>query len=209
MIELHDTEVIDAGAESMSDVSENGLVPHFIYCGDHYLYTYESRSLLWNILLTKMRSYGVQSAILTMLDMYRGKLITKEKVKKAYQGKLKKGSIKHAVSINDDLENFFVNLQNQKQIKGETVYSFFTPKLTDKEMKLVEQRNKRHLDTYWKHYKGHNPDVNDEEMKKSDSKSKYVQGLCARDTRVLTLESNEKETTENDLSDTKKKCIIM
>ena len=182
----------------MSDVSKTGLVPHFIYCGDHYLQTDESRSLLWNILLTKMRSYGVQSAILTMLDMYRGKLITKEKVKKAYQGKLKKGSIKHAVSINDDLENFFVNLQNQKQIKGETVYSFFTPKLTDKEMKLVEQRNKRHLDTYWKHYEGHNPDVNDEEMKKSDSKSKYVQGLCARDTIQLTLESNEKDTAEND-----------
>ena len=36
-------------------------------------------------------------------------------MKKAYQGKLKKASTEYAVSINDDLENFFVNLQIKKR----------------------------------------------------------------------------------------------
>ena len=126
--------------------------------------------------------------------MYRGKLITKEKMKQAYQGKWKFENTSDyvAVSINDDLESFFENLQNQKTIKNERVRSFFTPKLTDEEMKLVEERNELHLRTYENYYHGENPDVNDEEMKRSDSKSKYVQGLCARYTIQLTLESNEK-----------------
>ena len=133
--------------------------------------------------------------------MYRGKLITKEKMKNAYQGKWKskEKSKCYTVSINDDLENFFDYLQNHKKVKGEMVRSFFTPKLTDEEMKLVEERNKLHLGTYWKHYRGQNPDVNDEEMKRSDSKSKYVQGSCRRLTIELALKSNQMQESDDDL----------
>ena len=143
--------------------------------------------------------------------MYRRKLMTKEKMKNAYQGKLKNDKVwkDFPGSINDDLENFFDRLQNQQKINRETVRSFFTPKLTDEEMMLVEERNKLHLETYLVHHRGRNPDVNDEEMKRSDSKSKYVEGFCARYTRVLTLESNEKQASAEDSSDTKKECIIL
>ena len=205
MTELNDTEVIAAGVKSMADVSKNGLVPHFFYCGHHYFYTNDRTSRLQNMFLTIMRSSGIQSSNLTILHMLRRKLIVKETVEKAYKGKLEE----YAVSINDDLESFFVNLQNQKTIKSERVLSFFTPKLTDEEMKLVEERNKLHLGTYAFYYAGQNPDFNDKKMKESDSKSKYVLGHCRRRTFPLTLESNEKETTENDLSDTKKKCILL
>ena len=178
----------------MSEFSENGFVSHFIYCGHHYSHTNESIRRLRNIFLTKMRRYGIQSSNLTMLRMHRRRLITKEKMKNAYQGKWKskKRSNFYTVSINDDLENFFDKLQTQKKINRETVRSFFTPKLTDDEMKLVEERNDLHLRTYAFYYAGQNPDVNDEEMKRSDSKSKYVQGDCYRYTFPLTLESNEK-----------------
>ena len=84
------------------------------------------------------------------------------------------------------------NLLNSKEIKEEWVRSFFTPKLTKEEMKLVELKNQDHLNTYWDHYFGENPDVNAEEMKKSDSKSKFVHGKCFRRTYSLTLDKNEK-----------------
>ena len=162
-------------------------MPHFIYCGRYYFHTSESIRRLRNIFLTKMRSYGIRSAILTMMDMYRRRLMTKEKVKKAYRGKLKNDKLwkDFTVSINDDLENFFDKLQNQQKINLEMVRSFFTPKLTDDEMRLVEERNELHLGTYSRHYMGKNPDVDIEEMKRSDSKSKYLQGCCARYTTVL------------------------
>ena len=113
-------------------------------------------------------------------------------------------------SINDDLEEFFINLRNQKEVKEEEVFSFFTPKLTNEELKLVQEGNEEHLKTYWDYYDGKNPDVDVEEMKKSDSKSKYVHGGCLRKTIPLRLDTSEDEDqteseyeTESLSSDTK------
>ena len=124
--------------------------------------------------------------------MVRINLITKEKAKDASEGKLKnvEGWKDQELSINDDLEMFLTNLLNSKEIKDEVVFSFFTPKLTEKELKLVKAKNKDHLNTYWVHYYGENPDVDVEEMKKSDSTSKYVHGFCLRQTFPLTLEKS-------------------
>ena len=78
--------------------------------------------------------------------MTRNGLITKEIAKAAYKRKwiiddpdwtpLYKGS------INDDLELFHKNLQTRKPIESEYVDSFFLPKLTKDELKLVEEKNK-------------------------------------------------------------------
>ena len=165
-------------------------MPHFIYCGLHYLLDGKLRNRLQKILLEKMRKYGIQSALLTGLHMVRRKLVTKEKAKQAYEGKLKneKDWKLYKQSIGDDLEAFFENLQSQKEIRYETVGSFFLPKLTENELKLVEQRNEQHLSTYSRHYYQKNPDVDPEEMKKSDSRSKYVYGRCWRETINLTIE---------------------
>ena len=169
------------------------------------------------IMLTKMRKYGIQSSILTMLEMERLKLVTKETVEKAYKGELENYfhwedfgpphyTINYGASINDDLERFFIKLKNQKEVEDEDVFSFFPPKLTNKELKLVEEGNKEHLKSYEAHYKafGVNPDVDVEEMKKSDSKSKYVHVRCRRLTIPLILASEEtddsKETDDFDES---------
>ena len=146
-----------------------------------------------------MRKYGIQSSILTMLHMMRWNLLTKEKVKKAYEGKLKNEVYwdDYKGSINDDLERFFINLQNRKEVKYEWVRSFVTPKLTNEELNLVQEGNEEHLNTYW----FPNPDVDVEEMKKSDSKSKYVHGECWRATIPLRLATTAKEKK---LSDRKK-----
>ena len=114
--------------------------------------------------------------------------------------------------LSDDLETFFNDLKNNKIIMSEAL-SFFTPKLTDEELALVEDRNKQHLDTYSKNYDGKNPDVDADEMKRSDSKSKYVHARCWRLTTQLTLEGNQKhsldetdsiafENAENEYSET-------
>ena len=168
-------------------------MPHFIYCGIHYFYQ-ERRAKLEEIILTTMRKYGIQSSILTKLYMDRQKLVTKETVKKAYQGELKNDEDweEYEGSINDDLERFFINLQNQKEVKKEEVGSFFTPKLTNEELKFVQAENKEHLETYW----FRKPDVDVEEMKKSDSKSKYVHVDCLRLTFPLSLVTEDKTKDE-------------
>ena len=196
-------DVFDNGVKYISDFGQDDLMPHFIYCGFHYIYQWKQYDKLEKIILAKMRKYGIQSSILTMLDMWRLELVTKEKAKKAYEGKLKneRGWSKYEGSVNDDLERFLINLQNQKKVKEEDVLTFFTPKLTNEEFKLVQEGNEEHLKTYYDHVLGRNPDVDVEEMNKSDSKSKYVHVACARLTIHLTLETMETEDkTEDDVS---------
>ena len=190
-----DLEIFDAGVKSIADFGKDDLMPHFIYCGSHYVLK-EETGKLEEIILTKMRKYGIQSSILTMLSMWRINLVTKEKVKKAAEGKLKNEGIwkyYDESSINDDLERFLINLQNENEIKEEIVRSFFAPKVTDEEFKLVQERNEEQLKTYMLHFEGKNPDVDVEEMKQSDSKSKYVHVHCLRITIPLTLETTENE----------------
>ena len=68
----------------------------------------------------------------------------------------------------------------------ENVHSFFTPKLTKEELKLVAEKNREHMMTYFSELRA---DVDVEEMKKSDSKDKYVHTRCTRKTLHLHLES--------------------
>ena len=186
-----DLEIFDAGVKFISDFGKADLMPHFIYCGEWIL---DRKEKLKEVILTKMRKYGIESSILTMLHIRRLNLVTQETVKKAYKGALKNDENweDYEGSINDDLERFFINLQNQKEVKKEEVGSFFTPKLTNEELKFVQAENKEHLETYW----FRKPDVDVEEMKKSDSKSKYVHVDCLRLTFPLSLVTEDKAKDE-------------
>ena len=169
-------------------------MPHFIFCEDYYYYNGKDEiETLKYIILDKMRKYGIQTSILTMLNMFRLNLITKENAKKVAEGKLINDEDWEGYegSINDDLERFLINFQGQKEVKYERVLSFFTPELQDKELKLVQEPNEEHMMTYFEYHRGHNPDVDVEEMKKSDSESKYVHCCCTRITFPLSL---KKET---------------
>ena len=183
--EKHDLDIFDAGTKIMSDSGNDELMPHFIYCGFHYL----DFTKLKEIFLNKMRKYGINSSILTMLWMSRVHLMTKEKVKKAYKGELTNDEAWKDIelSINDNLE-LFVNKLVQGDFEEEYANNFLAPKLTQKELKLVELSNEDYLRTFLYYAMGRNPDVDPEEMKKSDSKSKYVHVRCLRMTFPLTLE---------------------
>ena len=184
---MKDKIVFESGFKIISDYGETHLMPHLIYCGMHYFW--DGKDQLRRTFLDKMKNYGIRTAILTMLNMWRCNLVTKETVQQAYDGKLKDEiDWKDRESVHDDLEKFFSNLENHESVGEEWVNSFFTPKLTEEELKLVEERNEQHLSTYEDHFQGINPDLNLEEMKKSDSASKYVHGCCIRQTFYLTLE---------------------
>ena len=178
-------DIIDAGVATMVDFGKNDMMPHFIYCfGDYYIH-YDFKTLK-EIILEKMREYGIQSSILTTLSMRRRNLITKEKSNEAAEGKLKKelGWEDFKGSINDDLDSFVSNLQSSEEIDYEVVESFFHPKLTKEELELIEQKNVEHMETYnW----DLDADVDVEEMKKSNSKDKHVHSECQRTTQYLSL----------------------
>ena len=175
----------------MVDFGKNDMMPHFIYCwGEDQAIHNEEFKKLKEIILKKMREYGIPSSILTTLIMARINLITKEKSKEAAEGKLKNDPEweDYEGSINDDLDSFVNNLQYSEEIDKEDVWSFFTPKLTEEELKLVEQKNEEHMMTYeWKI----NADVDVEEMKISDSKDKYLHSQCRRTTTYLSVESEQ------------------
>ena len=184
--EMYDIDVIDTGVKSILDHGKDGLLPHFIYSGEYYYGT--KRLEFREMLLTKMKSYRIQSAVLTKLTMWRRNLVTKETVKKAYKGAMKTEKVwnRYEGSINDDLETFFINLQDQETIKEDEINSFFTPKLIEEELKLVEERNEEHLRSYSFHsVRQINPDVDVDEMKRSNSSSKFVHVFCFRKTEPL------------------------
>ena len=182
---------IDAGVATMVESETDDMMPHFIYCiGSTYHWVGHLSEKIKKMFLKKMREYEIQSSILTMLHMHRVNLITKEKSKLLAKGKLKNDPSwkDYEGSINDDLDTFINNHQNSNEMRDEGVWSFFLPKLTKEELKLVEQKNKEHMMTYFG-YLGADVDV--EEMKKSDSKDKYVLCYCRRKTVHLSLESKE------------------
>ena len=190
--ELNDREIIDAGIRAMVEFGQVDLMPHFIYCGWHY-FEPDRVPKFRKMFLDDMKTYGFQSSLLTMMFMWRRNLITKEKAKEASKGNLINDEEwkNQEMSINDDLTNFVTGLQKSKEMKHEKVGTFFTPKLTDEELKLFKLGNEDHLNTYMFHYVGSNADVNITEMKKSNSKSKYVHGSSVRETFTLTLERTE------------------
>ena len=176
----------------MLKFDNDDFVPHFIYCYNYDMYMHNLKKML----LSRMKKYGIQSSTLTTLRILRINLMTKEKSKQAYEGKLKNEFDWNVYdgSMIDDLESFVDNLQkisSLEKIEEEYVVSFFLPKLTKEELKLVEHKNSGHMLTYWDRF---DADVDEEEMKKSDSKNKYVHGRCYRETKVLNLDDIFSET---------------
>merc|ERR1711914_57323 len=100
------------------------------------------------------------------MGMERINLITKEKSKLAAEGKLKNDEEweDYDGSINDDLDSFINNLQNSNEVEDEKVWSFFLPKLTKEELKLVEEKNEEHMMSYFFELVGKRADIDVKEM---------------------------------------------
>ena len=124
-----------------------------------------------------MKLYKIETVIVTILRMNRNNLITQEIMKKFCQGeKLRKKS------VNDDLDEVFKKLQLGLE-QSEDVWTYFLPKLTEEELKLAEKKDPNYL----KSFSWPNPDVDQSQMKLSESDSKFIQGFCWRKTFTIKI----------------------
>ena len=186
---------VDIGFKLMSAFENDDLVPHYVYSTHH---VFSRQKKLQEIILKKMKIYGIESSILTILRMGKQKLITKETYQQVAEGKLKKDQnwADYDGSINDDLDSYFNQFLNQKVLKDEQVISFFLPKLTEKELKQVEEKDMEYMQEYLLTILGlasgniTAADVDIEEMQQSDSKDKYAHCHCVRDTINLSTKKS-------------------
>ena len=100
---------------------------------------------------------------MTRIYMERWRLITKKAMVKYC-----KGEKDRKISVNDDLESLFEDLQLGKEPDKYEHLTYFLPKLTEKEMKSVERKDTTFLQSF---YLSH-PDVEEVEMNRSESDSK-------------------------------------
>ena len=132
-----------------------------------------------------MMKYKIRMVTVTMIFISRQKLITKERMESFYN---EKGINGRKESVNDDLESMMQDLQLGRS-PYKFVRTYFLPKLTEKELKLVEQEDFNYQDTLWYGRFGMGKvwvgDVDEDEMKASESDSKFVEALGDRRTFAI------------------------
>ena len=144
---------------------------HFVYAGYRYL-----DDKLKSMILKGMKKYKIRKVMMTIINMSRKNLITEEKMKNYCKGKeLEKES------INDDLDSFFEDIRLGKQPK-DWAGTYFLPKLTEEELKLVETKDSDFMETF---YSKMDADVTNAEMKLSESDSKFVHCYGWRETFTI------------------------
>ena len=147
---------------------------HFIDAGEHDWDPYENLNTkkLISFISAGMKLYKIKQVMFTNIYMRRYNLITKEKMENYCKGKEDKKE-----SVNDDLESLFQDIQSGKELNVVN-HTYFLPKLTQKELKLAEQKDLLYSKTFkWNllHF-----DVDETEMLMSESKSKFACGGCHR-----------------------------
>ena len=183
--EQFDSKIVNTAIQKAAENQSTGIQSFFIYAGYDYQY---STHVLKSLVLEGMRRYGLQSAMLTMICMWRSHLVTKEQMEDYYKGKKVNDIGWFKESVHDDLQSLFEKLKvgiNQ----NEYIYSFTLPKLTPEEMKLIATKDLAYLQTYTVFGDGRNPDVSDQDMNLSESKSKFIYKLCLRDSYSLSLDT--------------------
>ena len=176
--EAFDFEVFNAGIEKLNGIDSK---IHLIYAGCYYD---EHLNMMKSFLVEIMAKYKILSLVVTLLRLGRFHVITKETMIDFYKGRMS-DSKGDKESANEDLESFFGRLQHGVHIHEEEQVTYFLPKLSEIEVKLLEEENEEYLKSFGWYYRGEHPDVDEDEMEKSESKSKFVRALCVRHTFEL------------------------
>ena len=180
LLEKSDEAIIDSLLQIIdveNIAKDSGM--HIIHAGDYYTWKHDRL----NSFVTKsLEKLNLKSAMITQIHMFRHVLITKEKMEKMCLGK---ADIDLKESVNDDLESVIENLQLGREPKPFSL-TYFLPKLTEEELELVEKRDRDYFQTF---YMCKNPDVKAEEMKLSESDSKYISGYCRRWTYMYRIDN--------------------
>ena len=144
------------------------LETHFVFASHYYFREDTFRSFI----LDGMKKYKIKPVMVTIIDMWRSRLITKEAMDNI---------CKRQVSVNDDLESLIEDIRLGKQ-PLEFCRTYFFPKLTKEELKAVARKDPSYLETLSHPF---NKAVDEAEMKLSESDSKLVQALGSRKTFTL------------------------
>ena len=157
---------------------------HIVYAG--YYYEHESNlrdrhlDILRSFIQQGVEEYDIDSVMLTSISMCKSDLITKEKMMNYCLGNEKRKD-----SINDDLESLFEDLRNGKEVDAYNK-TYYLPMLTQQELNLVDRKDVNYLDTFSKVHS----DVDEAEMKLSESESKFARNECLRLTLTIEHSSN-------------------
>ena len=199
--------MIDSALQKAVGNNSNGLDFHVINVGHRFNYFVE------NSLREGIQKYELDSILVTTLYMFKDLLISKEKMDHICTGKAYRqiqdrhedeehlgDTNRCEESVNDDLESFFENLRIGLQPNffrfNYWNWTHFLPKLTQDELKLVEEKNKDYFQTFlW----STNPDVDEDEMKSSSSSSKFVSGYCRRKTFRIKNPTFQSEKDDSDM----------
>ena len=154
-----------------------------------------------SLIMDGMKKYEITSVLVTLLSQSRGRLITQEKMNDYYNGKIQPHSNPTVdmlkTSVNEDLEELLEKLEIGEDLK-QCVWSYFLPKLTKQEVKLVRLRDEDHLKTYSTYgLPEQDPDIDEKEMKLSKTKSKFLISNCFRWSFKLENHSADKAVPSN------------
>ena len=145
-----------------------------------------------SLLKEGFKKNNIKNASISFIAMYRQHLITKEEWENIYKKKSKEDrhgdeygdSYIGEESINDDLEDIIMKIKSG-MLETEWKRLYFIPMLTAEEKKLIENEDTNYLKLYAEYLAGNNPDVPDEEMKLSESKSKFCYSSALRVTYIF------------------------
>ena len=155
---------------------------HFIFTGDYGWGRTDWHNRYRSYIQKSVTKYKMESLMVTFIQTTRYRLITKERMENLCKGKEERKE-----SVNDDLESFIQDLQLGEEPNGcDSTYVYFLPKLTKEEFQLAERKDSSYLQLFLKS----DPDVDEAEMKLSESKSKFAYWNCLR--KTFTIENSPK-----------------
>ena len=185
--EENDEKIIHSAIEKVSENNTEKLRTHVIYAGgyymneDYYKKNVQTNDSIISFVLEGLQMHDLKSAFVTGIYMFRYLLITKEKMEDTCLGKNEVFGILRKESINDDIESVFESLQLEEKPEP-LAHTYCLPKLTQRELELIETKDEEYFQTF---FQCKNPDVDDKEMKLSESNSKYVEVVCMRRTFTI------------------------
>ena len=182
--EQFDDNIIDSALKKVAQNEVKELKTHLVYTGTYYYY---HEDLLRSFILVGMKKYKIKSIMLTIIRMWRWRIISKNTMEIYCKGE-KFSSVEFYEnyvndSVNDDLESLFKDLRLGK-VLNEKTHIYYLPKLTEKEEELAEGKDTSYYKTFQCY---RNSEMLTDKMKRSTSDSKYVLGEGCR--RTFTIEN--------------------
>ena len=159
---------------------------HIIYAGHVYM-SEHGPSDFNSLMFEMMKKHKIKSSMYTIISMFKNHLVTKEVMEDYYKGRFKDENDFDKASVHDDLEMFFEAIKlgndcgNLESVVPPPLGMYCLPKLTEEELLLLKNKDEEYLRGFAGFANGHgNPDVDEHEMKLSESKSKFAYCMCVR-----------------------------